>query len=168
MATVTLKGNAIHTIGDLPAVGSQAPEFQLTKNDLSATSLADYKGQKVILNIFPSVDTGTCAQSVREFNKEATSLSNTVVLCISKDLPFAQARFCGAEGIDKVEMLSDFRNGNFGEAYQVTFIDGPLEALHSRSIVVLDEKGEVIHTEQVAETVDEPDYASALKALRDA
>ncbi len=168
MATVTLKGNAIHTLGDLPAVGSKAPEFQLTKNDLSPISLSDYKGQKIVLNIFPSVDTGTCAQSVREFNKEAASLSNTAVLCISKDLPFAQARFCGAEGIDKVEMLSDFKDGGFGEAYQVTFTDGPLESLLSRSIVVLNENGDVVYTEQVPETVDEPDYSSALEALRNA
>lgn len=116
MATVTLKGNEIHTIGNLPANGSDAPAFTLTKSDLSSASLSDYSGKRVVLNIFPSVDTGTCAQSVRQFNEEAAELENTVVLCVSKDLPFAQARFCGAEGIENVEMLSDFKSGSFGEA----------------------------------------------------
>lgn len=168
MATVTLKGNQIHTLGDLPENGSQAPDFKLVKNDLSTVSLSDYKGQKVVLNIFPSVDTGTCAQSVRQFNQEAAELDNTKILCISKDLPFAQARFCGAEGIDKVETLSDFRDGNFGTSYNVTFVDGPLQGLLSRSVVVLDENGKVIHSEQVSETVDEPNYKAALEALMDA
>ena len=168
MATVTLKGNAIHTLGSLPDIGSTAPDFQLTKNDLSATSLSDYNGKKLVLNIFPSIDTGTCAKSVREFNKEAADLDNTVILCISKDLPFAQARFCGAEGIDKVEMLSDFRDGSFGKSYQVEFTDGPLQSLLSRSIVVLDANRKVVHTEQVPETVDEPNYETALEALKNA
>ena len=168
MATVTLKGNEIHTLGDLPENGSQAPDFKLVKNDLSTVSLSDYKGQKLVLNIFPSVDTGTCAQSVRQFNQEAAELDNTKILCISKDLPFAQARFCGAEGIDKVETLSDFRDGNFGTSYNVTFVDGPLQGLLSRSVVVLDENGKVIHSEQVSETVDEPNYKAALEALMDA
>lgn len=168
MATVTLKGNQIHTLGNLPENGSQAPDFKLVKNDLSTVSLSDYKGQKVVLNIFPSVDTGTCAQSVRQFNQEAAELDNTKILCISKDLPFAQTRFCGAEGIDKVETLSDFRDGNFGKAYQVEFTDGPLQGLLSRSVVVLDENGKVIHSEQVPETVDEPNYKAALEALMDA
>ena len=168
MATVTLKGNAIHTLGDLPETGSKAPDFQLVKNDLSTTSLSAYKGKKVVLNIFPSIDTGTCAMSVRKFNKEAGELENTVILCISKDLPFAQARFCGAEGIDQVEMLSDFKDGNFGKSYQVEFTDGPLQSLLSRAIVVLDTDGNIVHNEQVKETVDEPDYASALEALKNA
>lgn len=168
MATVTLKGNAIHTLGSLPDIGSTAPDFQLTKNDLSTTSLSDYDGKKLVLNIFPSIDTGTCAKSVREFNKEAAELNNTVILCISKDLPFAQARFCGAEGIDKVEMLSDFKDGSFGKSYQVEFTDGPLQSLLSRSIVVLDANRKVVHTEQVPETVDEPNYATALEALKNA
>ena len=116
----------------------------------------------------PSIDTGTCAQSVRQFNKEAAELENTVVLCISKDLPFAQGRFCGAEGIENVEMLSDFRDGNFGKTYQVEFTDGPLQSLHSRAIIVLNEAGEVIHTEQVPEIVDEPNYKAALEALQNA
>jgi len=137
MASVTLKGNPIHTIGNLPASGNAAPDFTLTKNDLSDSSLSDYKGQKVVLNIFPSIDTGTCAQSVRQFNIEAAELANTKVLCISKDLPFAQTRFCGAEGIANVEMLSDFKTGAFGKDYGLEFTDGPLQSLHSRAVVVL-------------------------------
>ena len=149
MASVTLKGDTIHTLGNLPATGSKAPDFTLTKSDLSSATLSDYKGKKVVLNIFPSIDTGTCAQSVRQFNEEAAELTNTTVLCISKDLPFAQARFCGAEGIDNVEMLSDFRDGNFGKAYQLEFTDGPLAPLHSRAVVVLDENGTVLYTEHL-------------------
>lgn len=168
MATVTLKGNEIHTLGNLPEIGAHAPNFTLVKNDLSTVDLSNYKGQKVVLNIFPSIDTGTCAQSVRQFNQEAAELENTKILCISKDLPFAQARFCGAEGIDKVETLSDFRDGNFGKSYNVEFTDGPLQGLHSRSVVVVNENGEVIYSEQVAETVDEPNYKAALEALMDA
>lgn len=168
MATVTLKGNEIHTMGNLPANGSQAPGFTLIKNDLGTTTLADYKGQKVVLNIFPSIDTGTCAQSVRQFNQEAAELENTKILCISKDLPFAQARFCGAEDIEKVETLSDFRDGNFGKSYNVEFTDGPLQGLHSRAVVVLDENGTVMYSEQVPEIVDEPNYKAALEALMDA
>ncbi|WP_291869321.1 thiol peroxidase [Maribacter sp.] len=165
MASVTLKGNALSTIGNLPTSGSLAPDFTLTKNDLSVATLSDYSGKKVVLNIFPSVDTGTCAQSVRQFNEEAAELQNTVVLCISKDLPFAQARFCGAEGIENVEMLSDFKDGNFGKAYQVDFSNGPLQPLHSRAVVVLDASGKVVYNEQVSETVDEPNYKAALEAL---
>ncbi|MFS4415618.1 thiol peroxidase [Maribacter sp. 2307ULW6-5] len=168
MATVTLKGSEIHTKGQLPANGSKAPGFELTKNDLSAAKLSDYAGSRVILNVFPSVDTGTCAQSVRQFNQEAAALENTKVLCISKDLPFAQARFCGAEGIENVEMLSDFKDGNFGSAYNLTFTDGPLAPLHSRAVVVLDENGKVLYSEQVAEIVDEPNYKAALEALKTA
>ena len=165
MATVTLKGNTIHTLGTLPANGSKAPEFTLTKNDLSTVKLSDYEGSRLVLNIFPSVDTGTCAQSVRQFNEEATELDHTIVLCISKDLPFAQARFCGAEGLDNVELLSDFRDGNFGKSYNLEFTDGPLATLHSRAVVVLNEKGEVLYSEQVPEIVDEPNYKAALEAL---
>ncbi|WP_297797596.1 thiol peroxidase [uncultured Eudoraea sp.] len=168
MATVTLKGNPLQTSGNLPPVGGKAPGFTLVKNDLSSASLSDFGGKKVVLNIFPSIDTGTCAQSVRQFNTEAAELDNTVVLCISKDLPFAQARFCGAEGIDNVVMLSDFKDGKFGEAYGVTFTDGPLQPLLSRSVVVVDEAGNVSYTEQVSETVDEPNYKAALEALMDA
>lgn len=165
MASVTLKGNALSTIGNLPSAGSQAPNFTLIKNDLSAVQLSDYIGKKIVLNIFPSVDTGTCAQSVRQFNEEAAELENTTVLCISKDLPFAQARFCGAEGIKNVEMLSDFKDGNFGKAYQVDFSNGPLQPLHSRAVVVVDTSGKVVYNEQVSETVDEPNYKAALEAL---
>ena len=168
MATVTLHGDSINTIGELPATGNQAPNFNLTKGDLSSISLSDYKGKKVVLNIFPSIDTGTCAKSVREFNKKAAALDNTAVLCVSKDLPFAQARFCGAEGIENVEMLSDFRDGNFGNAYGLSFSDGPLAPLHSRAVVVLNENGAVTYTEQVAEIVDEPNYDAALAALSNA
>ncbi|WP_419211230.1 thiol peroxidase [Maribacter sp. X9] len=165
MASITLKGSSVHTIGSLPTIGEKAPEFELTKNDLSTVKLSDYEGSKVVLNIFPSVDTGTCAQSVRQFNKEAAELDNTIVLCISKDLPFAQARFCGAEGIDNVEMLSDFRDGNFGKTYHADFSDGPLAPLHSRAVVVISENRTVLYTEQVAEITDEPNYKAALEAL---
>lgn len=165
MASITLKGNAVHTVGSLPTLGEKAPEFQLTKNDLSTVKLSDYEGSKVVLNIFPSVDTGVCAQSVRQFNQEAAELDNTIVLCVSKDLPFAQTRFCGAEGIDNVEMLSDFRDGNFGKSYHVDFSDGPLAPLHSRAVVVIDEKGTVLYTEQVPEITEEPNYKAALEAL---
>ncbi len=166
MAEITLKGNRIHTLGTLPEKGTLAPEFTLVKNDLSEAKLSDYKGKRVVLNIFPSLDTPTCAASVRRFNAEASQLKNTVVLCISKDLPFAQARFCGAEGLDNVITLSDFRDGNFGKSYQVEIIDGPLAALESRAVVILDENGTVIYTQQVPEIVDEPDYEAALAVLR--
>ncbi|MGJ5642381.1 thiol peroxidase [Formosa sp. S-31] len=165
MATVTLKGNAIQTSGELPKVGTKAPDFTLTTTDLGSKTLSDFSGSKVILNIFPSVDTGTCAQSVREFNKTASELENTKVLCISRDLPFAQARFCGAEGLDNVISLSDFKDGSFGKAYGLDFTTGPLETLLSRCVVVLDENGTVKYTEQVAETVDEPNYKAALDAV---
>ncbi|UGU15146.1 thiol peroxidase [Sinomicrobium kalidii] len=166
MATVTLKGNAINTAGELPGVNQKAPDFSLVKSDLSSASLQDFKGKKVVLNIFPSVDTGTCAASVRKFNREASALENTAVLCVSRDLPFAQARFCGAEGLDNVITLSDFRERNFGKDYGVEFVDGPLSGLLSRSVVVIDEDGKVVHAQQVSETVDEPDYDAALTALK--
>ena len=165
MAEITLKGNTIHTSGELPNVGDNAKDFSLTATDMSTKSLEDFKGSKLILNIFPSVDTGTCAASVRNFNKQASELENTKVLCISRDLPFAQGRFCGAEGIDNVVMLSDFKTGEFGKTYGLEVLDGPLSGLHSRCIVVLDENGKITHTEQVTETVDEPNYEAALKAL---
>lgn len=165
MATVTLKGNNIETSGNLPKVGSLAPDFTLTATDLSTKTLSDFKGQKLVLNIFPSIDTGTCAQSVRQFNKEASNLENTKVLCISHDLPFAHARFCGAEGLENVISLSDYKDGSFGKTYGLNFVTGPLEALHSRSIIIIDENGTVKYTEQVAETVNEPNYKTALEAL---
>lgn len=166
MAQITLKSNPINTIGNLPEVGTQAPAFELVKDDLSVKTLADYKGKKVVLNIFPSIDTGTCAASVRWFNTEASGLENTVVLCISKDLPFAQARFCGAEGLTDVHNLSDFRTGKFGKDYGVEIIDGPLAGLESRAVVVIDENGKVIYTQQVPEIIDEPDYEPVLAALK--
>ena len=165
MATITLKGNSIHTTGELPNIGTTAPDFKMIKTDLSEATLSDYKGFKVILNVFPSVDTGTCAASVRKFNKEAAELDNTKVLCISRDLPFAQGRFCGAEGIENVENLSDFATGDFGKNYGLQISDGPLAHLHSRAVIVLDEAGKVIYTEQVPEIVDEPNYKAALEAL---
>ncbi|MBC8320925.1 MAG: thiol peroxidase [Bacteroidetes bacterium] len=165
MAQITLKGNAINTIGNLPEVGTFAPNFTLVKNDLSTGSLSDYKGKKVVLNIFPSLDTGTCASSVRRFNQETSKLDNTVVLCISKDLPFAQSRFCGAEGLDDVHTLSDFRTGQFGKDYGVEIIDGPLAWLESRAVVIIDEEGIITYTQQVPEIIDEPNYDSALAVL---
>lgn len=165
MAELKFKGNPIHTNGSLPQVGQTAPEFTLVKNDLSRTSINDYKGRKVVLNIFPSIDTGVCATSVRTFNEKASNLENTVVLCISKDLPFALGRFCGAEGIQNVETLSDFDGGIFGTNYEVQMIDGPLKGLLARSIVVLDESGKVTYTELVDDIVNEPNYEAALKAL---
>ncbi|MBN2618029.1 MAG: thiol peroxidase [Spirochaetales bacterium] len=162
MANITLEGSVIETVGDLPKVGSIAPDFKLVKKDLSEVKLSDYKGKTVILNIFPSLDTGTCAQSVRTFNKEAAQLDNTVVLCISADLPFAAGRFCVAEGIDNVETLSVFRDREFGKNYGVDFKTGPLIGLLARSVVVVDPDGKVKYTQLVSETVDEPDYKEAL------
>ena len=165
MAAITLKGNKIHTVGDLPTVGSKAPDFRLVNSDLSDTTLADYKGKRVILNIFPSLDTDVCASSVRRFNLEAGKLDNTVVLCASMDLPFAHKRFCSNEGLDDVITLSGMRNQNFGNEYGVLIADGPLAGLYSRAVVVLDENGIVIYTEQVPEIVQEPDYEKALSSL---
>jgi len=165
MATVTLKGNPIQTSGELPKVGGRAPEFSLTATDLSTKTLGDFSGSKIVLNIFPSIDTGTCAASVRRFNKEASELENTNVLCISHDLPFAHARFCSAEGLENVISLSDYKEGSFGKAYGVNFVNGPLEALLSRSVVIINEQGIVTYTEQVQETIEEPNYKAALEAL---
>ncbi len=165
MATITLGGNAISTNGNLPQVGTKAPNFLLVKNDLSTTTLSDYAGTKLVLNIFPSVDTGTCAASVRKFNEHASSLTNTKVLCISRDLPFAQKRFCGAEGLENVENLSDFKDGSFGNDYGLTITDSVFEGLHSRAVVVLDENGIVKYTEQVPEIANEPNYEAALSSI---
>jgi thioredoxin-dependent peroxiredoxin len=164
MATVTLKGNAIETIGSLPALGSKAPDFTLVKNDLSEVKLQDFAGKNLILNIFPSIDTGTCAMSVRKFNEKASALANTAVVCIAMDLPFAMGRFCGAEGIQNVITASGFRS-QFGKDYGLTFKTGPLTGLYSRCIVVVDASGKVRYTEQVAEIVNEPNYEAALKVL---
>ncbi|SMC49139.1 thiol peroxidase [Moheibacter sediminis] len=165
MADITLKGNPIHTQGNLPSVGAKAPDFKLTAVDLSEKSISDFKGKKVVLNIFPSVDTGTCAASVRKFNAEASGLENTVVLCISRDLPFAQSRFCAAEGLENVVSLSEFKDNNFSDAYQLKIMDGPLAGLMSRAVVVINEEGNVVYTEQVPEIVDEPNYENALAVL---
>lgn len=167
MATITLDGNKTHTVGSLPAIGSVAPDFTLTKRNLTVVSLADFKGEQLILSIFPSLDTGTCGRSVRNFNKKAAALSNTRILCISKDLPFAQSRFCGAEGIDNVLMLSDYRDGNFGRTYGVEFTDGAFITLLSRAIVVIDSLGIIRYTEHVPDTSNEPDYDAAFQSLMD-
>jgi thiol peroxidase len=166
MASITLQGNAIHTSGNLANNGDKAPDFKLTANDLSTKTLADFSGKKIILNIFPSLDTGTCAASVRNFNKEAANLNNTVVLCISRDLPFAQARFCGVEGIENVVTLSDFRTGEFGKKYGLEIIDGPITGLLSRVILVINEDQKVIYTEQVSEISTEPNYTAALNSIK--
>ena len=165
MAEITVGGNLVHTIGELPAVGSKAPDFTLVKDDLSKATLADYKGKKVVMNIFPSLDTGTCAASVRHFNAAASNLDNTVVLCISRDLPFAQKRFCGAEGLNDVITLSDFNTGKFTKDYGLQLIDGPLEGFASRVVIILDEEGTVTYTQQVPEVTEEPIYDEALAAL---
>jgi len=165
MAQISFKGNPIHTAGNLPKVGDHAPDFKLTRDDLSDASLTDFKGKRVVLNIFPSIDTPVCATSVRKFNEQAGKLKNTAVLCISKDLPFAQKRFCASEDLSNVINASEYRNTGFSDAYNVRIVDGPLAGLFSRAVVVLDEKGKVIYTEQVPEITQEPDYSKALSAL---
>ncbi len=165
MATITLGGNPIHTSGELPTIGSKIADFKLVKTDLSVASLQDFAGKKLVLNIFPSIDTGTCAASVRKFNERASALENTTVVCISRDLPFAQKRFCGAEGLENVVNLSDFTEGSFGKTNGLEITDGPLAGLHSRVIIVVDENGVITHTEQVAEIADEPNYEAALNVL---
>ncbi|KJS53197.1 thiol peroxidase [Streptomyces rubellomurinus] len=165
MAQVTLKGNPIEIGGSLPAAGSQAPAFTLVGEGLADTSLKDFAGKRKVLNIFPSIDTPTCASSVRAFNSKASTLDNTVVLCISADLPFAQARFCGAEGLENVKTLSTLRGRDFHDTYGVSIANGPLAGLTARAVVVLDENDTVLHTELVAEIADEPNYEAALAAL---
>lgn len=164
MASIKLKGNPVQTVGELPKIGTLAKEFTLVAADLSEKHLADYTGKKVLLNIFPSIDTGICAASARAFNEKANALENTVVINVSRDLPFALSRFCAAEGLDNVEVLSDFR-GNFGEDYGLTIEDSPMRGLLSRAVVVLDEKGNVTYTEQIPEITQEPNYDNALAAL---
>lgn len=165
MAAITLKGNAIETVGDLPQTGSKAPELTLLTVDLGEASLSDYVGKNVVLNIFPSIDTPVCAISVRRFNADASQKENAVVLCISADLPFAHSRFCGAEGLDGVVSLSTFGNDSFGKEYGVEIATGPLKGMMSRAVVVVDTEGNVKYTEQVPEITQEPDYAAALAAL---
>jgi thiol peroxidase len=164
MAVVTLGGNPVHTSGELPAVGSAAPAFDLVGAGLSAIDLSEFAGQNLVLNIFPSIDTPTCATSVRTFNERAAALDDTVVLCVSADLPFAQSRFCGAEGIENVKVGSTFRS-SFGEDYGVNLIDGPLAGVLARAVVVVGKDGEVKHTELVPEIAKEPDYDAAIAAL---
>jgi thiol peroxidase len=166
MADITLKGMPVHTIGDLPSVGDSAPDFSLTRTDFSDMSLKDVAGKRVVLNIFPSVDTAVCAMTVRKFNSEISKIENAVALCISRDLPFAHERFCGAEGLNDVISLSEMRHRDFGKTYGVEMTDGPLAGLFARAVVVIDENGRIIYTQLVNEIGEEPDYEEALTALR--
>lgn len=165
MAGITFKENPVNTSGNIPAAGDTAPEFSLTGADLGDVTLGSYKGKKLVLNIFPSIDTGVCATSVRKFNEKASSLENIAVLCISRDLPFAQSRFCGAEGLNDVVTLSEMKDRNFGAAYGMEMVDGPLKGLLARGVVVVDEEGKVAYSELVPEIAQEPDYEKALQAL---
>ena len=165
MATITFKGQPIKTSGDMPKIGAIAPDFTLTKTDLSEVSLRDFSGKRVVLNVFPSLDTGVCAASVRRFNAEAEKLDNTVVLCISFDLPFAQSRFCGAEGLKNVLTLSAFRHREFADRFGLMMTEGPLSGLLARAVLVLDEQGKILYEEQVPEIAQEPNYEAALHAL---
>ncbi|MDX1461965.1 MAG: thiol peroxidase [Marinirhabdus sp.] len=166
MAKITLGGTPTHTSGNIPKTGDTLSDFNLTGTDLSTKTLADFKGSRKVLNIFPSVDTGVCATSVRKFNEAASKLDNTQVLCISRDLPFAQDRFCAADGLNNVTMLSDFKTGAFGKNYGLDITDGAFEGLHSRVVMVADENNTILHTEQVPEIGQEPNYDEALKSLR--
>jgi thiol peroxidase len=166
MAQTAFKGSPVHTSGSLPAASSKAPDFKLTKTDLGDVSLKDFAGKKLILNIFPSIDTPTCATSTRKFNQEAAKLPNTAVLCVSKDLPFALKRFCGAEGINNVTATSELRDDGFGKAYGVRITDTVLAGLFARAVVVIDESGKVSYTELVSEIANEPNYEAALNALK--
>ncbi len=165
MAKVEQGGEKVTTYGNLPSLDEKAPHFELIKADLSIGTLEDFKGKRIIMNIFPSIDTRVCATSVRNFNQKASELKNTVVLCISRDLPFAQQRFINDEGLENVTNLSDFRDRNFGKDYGVELMDGPFEGLLSRAVIVLDENGHVIHSQQVPKIDQEPDYLAALKTL---
>ena len=165
MADITIGGNPINTTGTIPQVGEKIKDFKLVAPDMSIKSLADYKGKKLVLNIFPSVGTGVCAKSVHGFNSAAGSKADTVVLNISKDLPFAQKAFCGAEGLDNVEMLSDFRPNDFSANYNTVLLNGPFEGLHSRVVIVADAEGNVMYSEQVPEIGQEPNYDAALSSL---
>lgn len=166
MAEIFFQGIPVHTAGELPPVGSKAPEFSLTAGNLGEIKLSDYAGKNVILNIFPSIDTGVCAASVRRFNKEANALPNTVVLCVSMDLPFAASRFCAAEGLENVVTASAFRSPEFAKGYGVEMIDGPLKGLLARAVVVIDGKGDVVYEQLVEQITDEPDYKDALAAVK--
>ncbi len=166
MSTITFKGSEVHTAGSLPAIGTAAPDFAAVKTDLSNLSLKEFAGKKVLLNIFPSIDTGICASSARRFNKDASTIANTVVICVSKDLPFAHKRFCEAEGLTNVIPTSIMRDDSFEKAYGVKMIDGPMMGLLSRAVVVIGEDGKVVYSEQVPEIAQEPNYEAALAALK--
>ena len=165
MATINFQGKPVHTSGELPQVGQQAPDFSLTGSDFQPLTLEKLKGQRVILNIFPSIDTGICALSVKRFNQEAAQFENTQVVCVSRDLPFAQQRFCGAEGIENVISASDFATGAFSKAYGLLMTDGLFSDLSARAVVILDENSQVIYTELVPEIAQEPNYEAALASL---
>ncbi|WP_370897823.1 thiol peroxidase [Chryseobacterium gossypii] len=165
MSTITLKGNEVHTIGSLPSIGTTIRDFALVDSALNVKVLSDFDGKKKVFNIFPSIDTGVCAASARKFNEEASKLENTVVINVSKDLPFALGRFCAAEDLDNVETLSDFR-GSFGDDYEVTITDSPMKGLLSRAVIVTDADNKVVYTEQVSEIANEPDYEAAISALK--
>lgn len=165
MASISLRGTSVDTTGDLPANNTKAPEFTLVKNDLSELSLSSQAGKNIVINIFPSIDTPVCATSVRKFNEEAGKKDNTVVLCVSADLPFALGRFCGAEGIENVIPLSTFRDHDFGNQYGVAMTTGPLRGLMARAVVIVDSEGMVKYSELVSDISNEPDYNAALAAI---
>lgn len=166
MSTIALNGQKTNTVGMLPSRGARTPAFMLTKMDLSTVGNNDFSGKRLVFNIFPSIDTPVCAASVRRFNEAASSLENTLVLCVSRDLPFALSRFCGAEGLNNVIALSAFRNDSFGKDFGVTILDGPLAGLLSRAVIISDTSGKVIYAEQVPEITQEPDYKAALSILQ--
>lgn len=166
MATTKLRGNPVKTSGALPRIGYKAKDWLLTGNDMKDKTLADFKGQKILLNIFPSVDTPVCAMSVRKFNAEAAKVKNAVILCVSRDLPFALARFCGAEGIERVLTLSELRNRSFGQDYGLELVEGPMAGLLARAVIIIGTDGKVSYTELVDDITHEPDYKAALKALQ--
>lgn len=165
MATITLKGNQINTVGELPAIGTTAPDFSLTNAELSDVTLNDFKGTRLVLNVFPSIDTPVCAASVRNFHQKLSGKDNVKVLCISRDLPFATSRFCGAEGLEDVVTLSEFRKQSFGKDYNLEISDGPLAGLFSRAVIVIGEDGKILYTEQVPEIAQEPNYDAVLELL---
>ena len=166
MASITHRGNEVHTNGELPVKGTKAKDFSMARIDMSAATLADYAGKRLVLNIFPSIDTPTCAQSVRVFNEKAAGLANTKIVNVSRDLPYAQKRFCGAEGIENAEVLSDFNTGSFGKDYGLEMTNGRMAGLHARAVIVIDENSNIIYTELVADISSEPNYEAALAVLK--
>ncbi len=165
MAKITLGGNPVHTSGEMPKIGQKAPDFKLISSDLKEVGLRDFRGKKLVMNVFPSIDTQVCAASVRMFSKAATTLDNTIVIHISRDLPFAHKRFCATEGLENVMSLAEFKDHQFGQQYGLDMVDGNFAGLLSRAVLVLDENGQVLYTEQVPEIGEEPDYDAALAAL---